>query len=78
MSGETEVRAAMTALAAEGYPSVPVKFNADISWDSITWLSVTEGRSDESARSIAKTVSRVDPGAIRIRESDDPSSPVEA
>jgi hypothetical protein len=31
MSGEPAVRAAIAALSAEGYESVPVKFNADIS-----------------------------------------------
>ncbi len=66
MSGETEVRAAIAALAAQGYEGTPVKFNADTSWLSLTWLSVTGSASDESARSIAKTVRGVDPGAIRI------------
>ena len=65
MSGETEVCAAIDALAAKGYESVPVRFNADISWHSITWLSVTEGPPGDSG-SIAKTVRSVDPGAIRI------------
>ena len=77
MSGEFEVQAAIAALAAQGYESVPMKFNADISWQTITWLSVTEGESDESAASIAKTIRGVDPRAIRISGSAYSSSPVE-
>jgi hypothetical protein len=77
MSGEPEVRAAIAALAEQGYESVPVKFNADSDWHSLTWLSVEDGRSSHSASSITKTVRRVDPGAIRISGSADSSSPVE-
>jgi hypothetical protein len=65
MSGEPEIRGTIAALAARGYESHAVKFNSDPGWQVLTWLAVTEDLAADAA-DIAKIVTRVDPGAIRI------------
>jgi hypothetical protein len=66
MSGETAVLASITALAAKGYQGVQVTFNAHSPWPSLIRLTVPAGKSPGAAGFIAKTVLRVDPGAVRI------------
>ena len=65
MSGEPEIAETIAALAAQGYESHPVKFNSDNDLQVLTWLAVTE-ELEANAAAIAKTVQRVDPGALRI------------
>ena len=65
MSGEAEVRAAMAALAAQGYASVPGEVQHGRQWLSVTWLSDGQDVFDD-AGAIARTVLRVDPGAIKM------------
>jgi hypothetical protein len=68
MSGESAGLDSITALAAQGYECVHLTFNADSDWLSLTWLSVVENLSagTAGAGAIARTVLRVDPGALRI------------
>ena len=67
MSGKTEVRASIAALTEQGYESVQLTFNDDSPWLSlISWLTVTEDPGRGSVGAIAKTVRRLDPGAVRI------------
>jgi hypothetical protein len=67
MSGESAVFVAIAALAAKGHQAVHVTFNAHSPWLSLTWLSAQRDNSpDGAAAAIARTVRRVDPGAINI------------
>lgn len=66
MSGKTEVRASIAALTEQGYESVQLTFNDDSPWLSLIWLTVTEDAGRGSVGAIAKTVRRLDPGAVRI------------
>ena len=68
MSGKHQARSTITALAAQGYEGVPLRFNADSDWGSLTWLTVLGDDSPETAGAIAKTVRRVDPAAMRVYE----------
>jgi hypothetical protein len=65
MSGEPEIRGTIAALAARGYESHAVRFNADTDWQVLTWLAVTEELAADAA-DIARIVTRVDPDAIRV------------
>ena len=66
MSGEPAVLASITALAARGFEGVQLTFNAHSPWPSLIRLRVTADQSPGAAGVIAKTVFRVDPGAVRI------------
>ena len=66
MSGEPAVVASITALAARGFESAQLTFNAQSPWPSLIRLRVTADKSPGAVGVIAKTVLRVDPGAVRI------------
>ena len=66
MSGEPAVLASIKALAAKGYEGVQLTFNANSPWPSLIRLRVTGDQFPRTAGLIAKTVLRVDPGAVRI------------
>ena len=66
MSGEPAVLASIKALAAKGYECVQLTFNANSPWPSLIRLRVTGDEFPRTASLIAKTVLRVDPGAVRI------------
>ncbi len=66
MSGEPAVAASITALAARGFEGVQLTFNALSPWPSLIRLRVIPDKSPGAAGVIAKTVFRVDPGAVRI------------
>ena len=66
MSGEPAVHKSITALAAKGYEGVQLTFNALSPWPTLIRLTVKDDNSPGAERLIARTVRRVDPGAVRI------------
>ena len=68
MSSEPGARNAVTVLAARGFETVVLTFNADSDWLTLTWLRVLGNDTPQTAAAIAKIVLRLDSGAISISE----------
>ena len=66
MSGEPEVLQTIAALAAQGHEGVQPRLNDDSDWAAAIRLTVVEDPSPDSRDAIARTVHRVDPGAVMI------------
>ena len=66
MSGEPEVLQTIAALVAQGHEGVQPRLNDDSDWASAIRLTVVADPYPETRDAIARTVHRIDPGAVMI------------